>query len=167
MDFNNESLCLVVAIPDANGLNWKAQLTDWVIPYCEVNHLEQTTRALAMLGDGPIAVPTAALAPLLFGVEKALVVFATQQSTVAAAYRWNEKFLATVEAIDTAAEKYEFDEYQSARAVAIGRPIFGCSDAPALVPMPVTLKADGTVQPHEERELQLLPFSPYNPEYAA
>ncbi len=166
-EFVKESVCLAIAIPPDTHLDWTAQTADWLIPYCEVNHLERTTLALVILGDGLVAISTAALAPMLFGVEKVFVVFVAQQGTLAVAYRWNEKCLASVTAADVAAKRYEFDEYGSARAVAIGKPIFGCSDGPALVPMPVALKADGTVEPDIRRELQLRPFSPYNPEYAA
>lgn len=165
-DFSDESLCLAVAVPDSNVLDWAAQLTDWVIPFCEVNHSDRTTRELVMLGDGPVAVPTHAIYPVLVGVDKVLVVFSTQQGTLAAAYTWNEKFLATVEAVDIAAKRYEFDEYKSARAIAIGKPISGCSDAPALVPMPVTLEDNDTARPHEERQVHVYPFSSCDLEYA-
>jgi hypothetical protein len=164
-DFSNEPHCLAIAVPDSGILDWTAQLADWIIPYCEVNHKDRTTRALLMLGEGPIAVPTFALAPMLFGVESVLVVFSTREGTLVAAYRWNEKFLATVEAADIAAKNYEFDDYASACAVAIGKPIFGCSEAPASVPLHVSLEADGMFQLYEEPNVQLLPFSPYDPEY--
>jgi hypothetical protein len=163
--FSEEMDCLAIAVPDADSVDWATQSTDWVVPYCEVNHAKQTTRALVMLGDGPIAVPTCAIAPKLFGADKVFVVYVTPQGTLAVSYRWNEAFLATIEAADTAAERYEFDEYQSARAISIGKPIVGCSDAPALVPERVTVESDGTFHPFDEPNVQLLPFSPYSPEH--
>jgi hypothetical protein len=161
-EFSKEMDCLVIAVPHAEGLDWAAQSTDWVVPYCEVNHTELTTRALVMLGDGPVAVTTFALASILFGVEKVFVAFVTPQGTLAVSYRWNEAFLATIETADTAAERYEFDEYRSARAISLGKPVSGCNDVPALVPSLVRLEADGTFQPYEEPNVQLLPFNPYN-----
>jgi hypothetical protein len=140
--FLTEPLCFAVALPDASKIDWVNQTTDWLIPYCEVNHLEQIARSLVMLGDGPIAVRTESLAPCLFDARALFVYFVTPEGTLLVKYRWNERLVGSVSAADIAAERYEPDDYESARCIAMGWPVVGVGQEPALIAMDANPRSD-------------------------
>ncbi|EIN01545.1 hypothetical protein WQE_08567 [Paraburkholderia hospita] len=49
----------------------------------------------------------------------------------------------SIHAADVAAERMEYDEYQSERMIALGFPVYGCCNGQTLVATPVDALDDG------------------------
>jgi hypothetical protein len=132
----SETLVLVIAIPESTRFDWVGQTEDWLIPYNETDYVQQHATRLMMLGHGPLAVEMDLAWHAFYGTEGSVfVLYVGGTGTRIVRYSWNEKFLYTLDALyKTAGPNYVHDEEDAEYAMSIGKPIHGCSQAPAVLP---------------------------------
>ncbi|SKC99115.1 hypothetical protein SAMN05445504_7614 [Burkholderia sp. CF099] len=132
----SETLVLAIAIPESIRFDWGSQTEDWLIPYNETDYVQQHATRLMMLGNGPLAVEMDLAWHAFYGTDDSVfVLYVGGPGTRIVRYSWNERFLYTLDALyKTAGANYVHDEEDAEYALSIGKPVHGCSQAPAVLP---------------------------------
>ncbi|SIT49351.1 conserved hypothetical protein [Paraburkholderia ribeironis] len=151
-----ESHIVAIAIPHEMELDWDAQTTDQLFPHNEVDYEHRQATTLILLGDGPIAFEPSLVWKPLFGTDGSLfVVFLHRGKTLLIRYRWNERFLATIDSLNASAgDNHKHDDEMAARAIIVMRsPTYGSADSSALVPAAYfDVETDGSLSEYQPSE---------------
>ena len=132
----SESIVISLAVPDEIEVDWASQTEDWLIPHNEINYVNKQSTCLMLLGNGPLALEMGLASLAFFGTEGSIyVLYVCAAETRIVRYSWNERLLATVDALyKTAGPNYLHDKEEAERAIAIGLPIHGCNAVAATLP---------------------------------
>ena len=149
-------------------LDWAAQTTDQLFPHNEVDYEHKQATTLVLLGDGPIAFEPGIVWKPLFGTDGSLfLVFLHRDKTLLVRYRWNERFLATIDGLNASAgDNHKHDDEMAARAIIVmGSPTYGSADTAALVPAAYfDVETDGSLSEYQASErLRSEPHKVTNP----
>ncbi|MFM0277737.1 hypothetical protein P0D75_06910 [Paraburkholderia sediminicola] len=132
----DETHCMALVFGPSVHINWENQMADWLIPFNELDYVEQRAETLLLIGDGPTAVDWSKISTALPNSQQALaVLYVFPEAWLMVKYRWNSKLIDVLDELaKTTQQFHDMESHEMPYGQSAAFASRGLTDVDALKP---------------------------------